>query len=123
MQSPFYTDISEDFNTIVWFRIHCTFSDILTLLAIIALICIFKRKVIWISQPKKMDYILATGMGVFYTFFSEYLNVQVLHRWEYSNWMPVIFWLRIGVVPVMQWLTLPSIILVITKDHLKAISK
>lgn len=123
MQSPFYIDISEDFNTIVWFRIHCTFEDVFTLLLIIGVLCIFKRKISWIYRPRKIDYILITIMGVFYTLISEYVNIHVSHSWGYSKWMPLIPWLDVGIVPLLQWLILPSVILVITKDHLKAIRK
>ena len=121
MQSPFFTDISEDFNKIVLFRIHCTFGDILILFSSVTLLSIFKREIAWIFHPRKMDYILITGMGLFYTIFSEYINVQLLQRWKYSNLMPIVPGLRIGLTPIMQWLLLPSIILLVTKDHLKAI--
>jgi len=121
MQSPFFTYISEDFNKIVFFTIHCTFSDILILFSIVALLCIFKREIAWIFHPRKMDYILITSMGLFYTLLSEYINVQLLQRWRYTNLMPIVPGLRIGLTPILQWLLLPSIILLVTKDHLKAI--
>lgn len=121
MQSPFFTDISEDFNKIVFFTIHCTFSDILILFSSVTLLCIFKREIAWIFHPRKMNYILITSMGLFYTLLSEYINVQLLQRWKYSNLMPIVPGLGIGLTPILQWLLLPSIILLVTKDHLKAI--
>jgi hypothetical protein len=36
MQSPFYEDISTDFNRTVWFRVHCSLIDVLIVLGSIA---------------------------------------------------------------------------------------
>lgn len=121
LQSPFYVDVADDFNQIVWFRIHCTLADMLILFSIAGLVSLFKGTIAWMWHPESKDYVLVTVMGIFYTFVSEYVNVHVLQRWGYSGLMPVLPWLGTGIVPVIQWLILPSCILWLTKDHLKAI--
>ena len=67
MQSPFFIDITDDFNMIVWFRIHSTIGDILILITILGLISLLKKEIFWIFQPGKRDYFLIAIMGLFYT--------------------------------------------------------
>lgn len=52
---------------------------------------------------------VACGFGVVYTLFSEWLNVQVRHTWGYSDLMPVIPGLDVGLSPVAQWIVIPLV--------------
>jgi hypothetical protein len=58
-------------------------------------------------------------MGITYTAFSEYVNVYVRGSWGYSDMMPIIPLVEVGVIPLIQWLVLPSIILTITSRQVK----
>jgi hypothetical protein len=119
VQSPFFVDISEDFRDIVLFRIHCTLGDVLILFEIATVLSLIRWSWNWILQPKLGDYLLFTLMGMLYTAFSEYMNVYVRGSWGYSDLMPVIPLTGVGVVPLVQWLVLPSLILTTTSHQLK----
>lgn len=48
-------------------------------------------------------------LGVVLAIFVEWSNVYFLDTWDYSNAMPVIPFLGVGVSPMSQWVTVPLI--------------
>jgi hypothetical protein len=112
IQTPFFVDVTQDINTIVWFRIHCTIGDIMILTISILVIGLLFRNITWFLKPSKAQLLSVTSISVFYTLFSEYRNVHISENWSYSSLMPKI--LGIGLIPVIQWILLPAIILYIT---------
>ena len=113
VQTPFFVDVTRDINTIVWYRIHCTFGDILILSSSMLAVGILTKRAAWFLQPDTRQLVLVTLIGVGYTLFSEYRNVHLAGNWGYSEYMPTLF--GIGLVPVIQWLVLPVFILYITR--------
>jgi hypothetical protein len=118
-QSPFFEDISQDLNDIILFRLHCTLGDVIILFEIAAVLFLIRWTWKWILHPKLGDYLLFTLMGITYTAFSEYVNVYVRGSWGYSDMMPILPLIEVGVIPLIQWLVLPSIILTITSRQVK----
>jgi hypothetical protein len=51
----------------------------------------------------------AIALGVAYTVFSEWLNVQILRRWSYTTAMPVLPLIGIGLTPLLQWVVVPGL--------------
>jgi hypothetical protein len=43
--------------------------------------------------------------------YSEFWNTAVHKTWVYSQLMPVLPWLRIGLTPFLQWLVVPPLAL------------
>jgi hypothetical protein len=123
LQTPFFVDISTDINRIVWFRLHCTLVDILILTGCVAAVCVVRRRVDWLLGPRWPELLAVSVLGVLYTALSEYLNVHLRRSWGYSAWMPLLPWLRIGLVPLVQWLLLPPAVLLLVRDHLKGVIK
>jgi len=113
VQTPFFTDITDELNIIVWYRIHCTIGDIMIMGFSIILWSLFKKSNTWFFAPKARDYLAVTLMGASYTAYSEILNVVIRESWGYSELMPMIPGTHIGIIPIVQWLILPSIILYI----------
>ncbi|QEN06784.1 hypothetical protein EXM22_01795 [Oceanispirochaeta crateris] len=111
VQTPFFVDITNDLNTIVWYRIHCTIGDIMILFFSMMGTILIYRKISWIYKPEKKHYITVLFLGSCYTLISEYRNVHKLQSWDYSALMPEIF--GIGLVPIFQWILLPPLILYI----------
>ena len=70
----------------------------------------------WIDNatPRMIAGYLACGVGV--TIALEYISVYRMGRWSYSSIMPTIG--GIGVVPLVQWLVLPLVILWLSHRHL-----
>jgi hypothetical protein len=55
--------------------------------------------------------VVATAVGLGYTVFSEWLNVEVREAWAYAEAMPRLPLLGTGLAPVLQWLILPPLAL------------
>ncbi len=113
LQTPFFVDITDKINLIVWYRVHCTIGDIMILGFSIVIWSLFKKNNTWFFQPEKVDYFAVTLLGTTYTAYSEILNVVIRKSWGYSELMPLIPGTYIGIVPIIQWLTLPPLILYI----------
>jgi hypothetical protein len=48
-------------------------------------------------------------LGVAYTVFSEWLNVDIRRSWSYTAAMPVLPLIGTGLTPLLQWLIVPGI--------------
>ena len=118
-QSPFFIDATADLNTIIWYRIHCTLGDTLILMIGFTLISFYHKGVQWIYHPKGKDYLILIIFGFIYTFISEYINVYVKHTWSYSQYMPLMPLIPIGIIPLVQWIILPPVIVFITTRQIR----
>jgi hypothetical protein len=118
-QTPFFINAAEELDTIIWYRIHCTLGDTLILMAGFAVISIYRRGLRWAYNPKAKDYLVLVLFGGLYTFFSEYLNVYVRHSWEYSRYMPLLPVIPVGIIPLLQWIILPPVIMFITMRQIR----
>ncbi|MBI4523697.1 MAG: hypothetical protein HY695_07790 [Deltaproteobacteria bacterium] len=109
LQSPFYMDtFTELWTTVAYNRIHCSIGDVLILLAAFwALSLLWGRS--WLSKAGVMPSAVFVIIGISYTILSEHYNVSVAQNWAYSQWMPMAG--SIGVLPVVQWLLLPLLVL------------
>lgn len=118
-QSPFFIDTTSSLNLIVWYRIHCSLGDTIILLVGFALLSLNRKSIAWIRNPKVSDYLVLCLLGVSYTFFSEYINVYVRHSWSYSEYMPLMPLIPVGIIPLVQWVALPPVIVFITKRQIR----
>lgn len=115
LQTPFYVDKSIKINEIIYFRIHCTIGDILILSGAILVFSLWKRNVKWIFDPNLKDYTSITLLGLIYTIGSEIINVKINKSWSYSEIMPIIPKIEIGIIPIIQWIILPTVIMYVVK--------
>ena len=53
--------------------------------------------------------IIAMGLG--YTIYSEWINVEIRHTWAYSDLMPRLPLLGTGLSPLLQWIVVPTLAL------------
>lgn len=94
---------------IVFAALHCTGGDILiaasTLLA--ALIFLGPRQ--WPGSGSNRVIITTVLLGLGYTAFSEWLNVEVRGSWAYAAEMPVLPVVGTGISPLLQWFIVPSV--------------
>jgi hypothetical protein len=54
--------------------------------------------------------IAAAAMALAYTVYSEWLNVHVRRSWAYSELMPTVPIIGIGVGSLLQWIALPTLV-------------
>lgn len=64
----------------------------------------------WIMQPSRSDIAIFIGVGLVATIIFETLATGVLERWVYSDAMPRLPVLGTGLVPVIQWLVIPPLV-------------
>ena len=105
-------------NTIVWYRLHCTIGDVLIALVSFWLVALISKNRQWILKPSKADLFLFILFSVSYTIFSEITNVTIKNLWGYSDLMPGIPYIGAGVVPVVQWIVIPPLIIFFVKRQL-----
>lgn len=119
IQSPFYIDMTSDLNTIIWYRIHCALGDSIILMIGYILMSFYYRNFSWIHNSNVKHHAVFVVMGTIYTLFSEYLNVYVKNSWSYSDYMPLLPFVNIGLVPLFQWIILPPVVIFITKRQIR----
>jgi hypothetical protein len=64
----------------------------------------------WIAHPRRMQWAIYLGVGVLATVVFEILATGVLERWVYAEAMPRIPVLGVGLLPLLQWLIIPPLV-------------
>jgi len=73
----------------------------------------------WILHPSTSDLLLYLVPGIIMTIVFEAMATGPLHRWAYTESMPILPIMGTGLAPLAQWLILPLIILHIVKRQLR----
>lgn len=110
LQLPLYTIWrSGTFGEIAFAILHCTTGDLMiaSLSLLIALLVVGNLE--WPYERFFAVMVTALGVGISYTVYSEWMNTTVRKTWEYSELMPTIPLLGVGLSPLMQWIVIPAI--------------
>jgi hypothetical protein len=118
LQTPFFVDISTEVNTIIWYRFHCTLGDVMISLGSFWLVALISKTRTWLLNPTKARLFLFVAFGVSYTILSEIKNVSLYKLWAYSDFMPVIPYIDVGIVPLIQWIIIPPLLVIIVRRQL-----
>lgn len=111
-QLPLYTLwYRNDWGYILFSLAHCTAGDLLILLACYELVAMLTRNRFWYTGRIRLNGAAFTLAGVAYTVYSELNNAVFAGRWEYTEQMPIVPVLGIGVTPLLQWLLIPPLLL------------
>ncbi len=87
--------------------IHCTGGDLLIALsALLIALCLFGNED-WPNNRYRKILIVTIILGICYTIFSEWLNIEIRQSWAYSESMPIIPIINAGLSPVLQWIIVP----------------
>ncbi len=110
-QLPLYTIWSEPLGKRAFAVLHCTIGDLmiagLSLLAALALV----GRSDWPRTESRSVWFLVVAIGVGYTVYSEWLNVNVRGSWAYAPMMPTLPVIGTGLAPLLQWLVVPTLAL------------
>jgi len=90
---------------------QATFGDAGIALAAFWVTTLFARTRSWTMQPRRSDIAIFIGVGLAATIFIETLSIGVLERWTYSDAMPRLPILGTGLLPLLQWLAVPPLVL------------
>jgi hypothetical protein len=108
-QLPLYTIWHTTSRAYLVFAVlHCWVGDILIAGATLACGVL----VVGRSWPRRGYFragLVTVVLGVAYTMFSEWLNVEVRGSWAYAAAMPRVPPLGTGLTPLAQWLVLPTV--------------
>ena len=95
---------------ILFALIHCTGGDLLITASALALAALSARIGHWPLFGGRMA-LTAILLGLAYSVFSEWLNIELRRNWSYTKVMPVLPPLDTGLTPFLQWLIVPGIAL------------
>jgi hypothetical protein len=105
---PLYTIWSEgSVSEILVAVVHCTGGDVLIAGASLLLALLLVGDPAWPGATYRRVAALAVAFGVVYTTFSEWLNTEVRGSWAYSDLMPVVPLIDVGLSPIAQWIVIP----------------
>ncbi|MEY3729525.1 MAG: hypothetical protein RLZZ57_281 [Pseudomonadota bacterium] len=109
-QLPLYTLWVEGTPGEIAFAVlHCTGGDAMIAAAALAAAILLTRSWHWPSQGWGSVTLIATLIGLGYTVFSEWLNVDLRQSWTYTAAMPRLPPWGTGLAPFLQWLLLPPL--------------
>jgi hypothetical protein len=112
LQLPLYTLWSKaSIGQQVFAVVHCTLGDtmIAALSLMAALIVVGQSR--WPSVGMPLVWLFTLLLGVTYTIYSEWLNVNVRGSWAYAPSMPTVPIVGTGLSPLLQWLVVPTLAL------------
>ncbi len=75
----------------------------------------------WIFRPNWWQVAIFISVGIIITIIFEALATGVLNRWQYGEAMPTLTVLGTGLLPVLQWLIIPPLIIWFVKRQLSSI--
>jgi hypothetical protein len=112
LQMPLYTLWRQgNWYEIIFALVHCTIGDLLIGITVAAgsaaVLFLLTRSPPKLASGAFLGLFLVLGIG--YTVFSEWLNVEVRQTWTYTDQMPVLPPLGTGLTPLLQWLIVPTL--------------
>lgn len=107
---PLYTIwVEGSWSEIAFAVVHCTGGDLLIAMSTLLLALFLVGGQAWPAERTGRVLLLAVGLGVSYTVFSEWLNIVIRAAWAYRDIMPVVPLLDAGLTPLLQWMVVPSL--------------
>lgn len=109
-QMPLYTIWTTDsLGEIFFAALHCTGGDVLISLSALTAALVFVGDRRWPSCGFWQVAATAGAIGLGYTIFSEWLNVEVRGAWAYADVMPLVPVIGAGLSPLVQWIAVPAL--------------
>jgi hypothetical protein len=101
----------EDYNAgLLWHCFVASLGDGIMVLLIVAAGWIALRQPDWFLRPGLRGYLVTLTAGFVLAVLVEWVAVHILNRWEYTENMPKLPGLDIGLVPIAQMLILRPLI-------------
>ncbi len=72
----------------------------------------------WILEPSAPHVLGFIAVGVGITVVAEWIATEVLHRWAYAERMPTLPVLGTGILPLLQWIVVPPLVVWFVRRHL-----
>jgi hypothetical protein len=109
LQLPLYTLwTTESLGAQVYAVLHCSIGDVMIAAATLGTALLAIRAKHWPGSASRPVWLASVALGILYTVFSEWLNVEIRGSWAYSESMPILPYLGTGLSPLLQWLVVPT---------------
>jgi hypothetical protein len=109
-QAPLYVGLEDYTAGVFWHCFIAALGDGIMVLLIVATGWFTLKRIDWFERPGIAGYVVMLTAGFTLAFLVEWLGLHVLRRWEYTDRMPLLAALRVGVAPIAQMLFLPPLI-------------
>ena len=119
-QTPFFTGLAHahHWDAVVMCTRAALGDALITLLAFWTVSgCSKTRR--WVMNPVRWQKLMFTAVGLLVTIALEILATRVLDRWHYAEAMPLVPVIRVGLLPILQWLLLPPLVLWFVRRQLR----
>jgi hypothetical protein len=110
--------MDSDFDTMLSIWLQCAWADVTITVGAFWLVSLISRSRRWFLRLRPVNLLGFVVAGVVYTFFSEYVNVHILRSWAYNESMPIIPLTGVGLTPILQWVTIPSIVILFARHYI-----
>jgi len=108
-QSPLYAGL-DDLRAVLWHCFRAALGDGVLMLLIFASGALVFRQGDWFVRPRARGYLVMLAAGLAIGIGVEWAGVHVAQRWAYTEHMPRVPGIEVGIVPVVQMLILPPLI-------------
>ena len=118
LQTPFFArmpTMSHWAATLVCLK--ATIGDVGIALAAFAAGSWWSHKLHWTRTPSWQAISVFLAVGVAATIAFEWYAVSWANRWAYSEAMPIVPVLRVGIAPILQWIVLPPLVIYFVRRH------
>ena len=109
-QAPLYVGLERYNAAIFWHCFVASLGDGLMVMIIFAAGWITLHRWDWFQWPGVAGYLVMLTAGLVLAMIVEWVGVQSLGRWQYTENMPTLPWLHIGLIPIAQMLLLPPLV-------------
>lgn len=109
VQLPLYTLWADSRPAWIAYAVaHCTVGDAMIGTVALLLALILVRAGEPVDWPRARLGIVMVVLALAYTVLSERINLA-RGGWAYSEWMPVLPWIEVGLAPMAQWIIVPLV--------------
>jgi len=109
-QVPLYLGLDGYSRTVFWHCFVASLGDGIMVMIIFAAGWITLHRWDWFQWPGVAGYLVMLTAGLVLAMVVEWVGVQSLGRWQYTENMPTLPWLHIGLIPIAQMLLLPPLV-------------
>jgi hypothetical protein len=109
-QAPLYAGV--DFPGAAWHCFVASLGDGVLLLFIYAAVALATRSPDWYMHPGVQAYIAMAAAGLAVGVAVEWWGLYIARRWQYSELMPIIPGVGVGLAPILQMLLLPPAVFI-----------
>lgn len=124
LQAPLYEGYLS-FRQHFWICLKASWGDFLFMLVIYVTLACLHRNPFWLADrttyTQPATWVLALIIGVFLAMTFELWAVYIDHRWQYTEAMPLIPFVNIGLTPVLQMAVVPVLTLLFTRHFSRSL--